>query len=287
MASAFLETVCRSRIADPQLLTEGFSPVGSCDKANPRVLSALMLDPPECVCRPCAAGNTSIGGFPEHAVCYDAGASPQEFSVIFGMQTLDEGRRRLGNEEDVRVLNLNDTMLAQIGMLLTNHMQTVAAQQLFGAPVGLQSLSVRGQTKSGEFIDADDPGTVRYYSNVSFVGASVTRQALVEAINAASSCDDPVPVPNGDDVLSFCANLAAGFGGSAALQHIRAYDSLQPPLDGLTSSVMFAPAALNALFLILSRVFTGSGKFLDQRNKVGSMSAPVSVRLTLHALDLP
>lgn len=271
MALALLDTVCRSRIADPRFLTEGFTPVGSCDKSNPRVLSALMLDPPECVCRPCAAGSTSIGGTPEHSVCYDAGASPQRFSVIFGMQAVDESRRRLDNKKEVRALSLNGTMIEQqVDRLVTTYMQTVAAQQLLGAPFGLQSLSVQGGTKPGEFTDADIPGSVRFYANVSFVGGSVTRRALVEAFNAASSCDAAVPVPVGDGVLSFCASFAASFGGSLELTHIRAYDDLQPALDGLTSNnVGFAPQALNALFLILTRVFTGTGKFLDQRNKVG------------------
>lgn len=280
-ASSILDTVCRSRVADTRFFNEGFAPVGSCDRSNPRVLSALMLDPPECICRPCAAGNASIGGEPEHAVCYDAGASPQRFSVVFGIQVIDEGRRRLGSEQqDARVLNVNaarhGTMLeVQAGRFVTTYLETVAAQQLFGATVGLQSLSVQGRAVPGQLIDADSANYVRYYANVSFIGSAVSRQALVAAINAASSCDDLAPVPVGDGVLSFCASFAATLGTPggdlaefAELAHIRAYEIPQPAVEGLSSNVGFAPAALNALFLILTRVFAGTGKFLDQRNKV-------------------
>jgi hypothetical protein len=193
----------------------------------------------------------------------------------------DEGRRRLGSQQqDARLLNLDaarhGTMLeVQTGLLVTTYLETVAAQQLFGAPVGLHSLSVQGRAVPGQLIDADSADYVRYYANVSFVGSAVSRQALVAAINAASSCGDLAPVPVGDGVLSFCASFAATFGYPggdlgeyAKLAYIRAYDTPQPAVEGLSSSVGFAPAALNALFLILTRVFAGTGKFLDQRNKV-------------------
>lgn len=286
---------CQQRELHPSLATGTYGPL-SCDAANPRVIEAIYIDPPACVCRLCPGGFTSDGGNPAEAACFPDTGGLQSFGLLFGIKEEEEeapatdgGRRRA--LAPLSVLDAASALASSWADVLS-----CVPESMLGALEPIEAFTLDGPVRPLETPVLTDRALYLFAVRYTFFGSAASRDAVVEAINGvaqdpaftcaswvyytgADMCAlvrqalpegyrlvnpwatrDPVPAPAGGAVAGGRSmQQQSAFAGAA---HHRA---------------LFLPVVLNSLFLFGTKAFAGIGKGVDQYRASKSSGKPMAL----------
>ena len=274
---------CQQRELHPGLAKGAYGPL-SCDSSNPRVLEAIFIDPPWCMCRLCPDRHTSDGGNPAQAACFLATGPLQAFDILFGIKEAApaaDGRRRA-----LVPLELLDaaTALATVWADVLAHVP----ESLLGALEPIADFTLDGPVsvlETPSLISQEEP--YRFSVHYVFHASEASRDAVVEAINAvaqdpAFTCASWIAYTGVDMCALVQAALPPGFGlvNPWAKTLPAAPDAsgrlLQSPSTA-DHRALFLPVVLNSLVLFGTKAFAGIGKGVDQFRAAKSSGKPMAL----------
>ncbi len=262
---------CQDRELHPGLSKGDYGPL-SCDATNPRVLEAIFIDPPSCVCRPCPDGFTSDGGNPAQAACFLAAGPLQAFGVSFGIEEKAPaagGRRRALMPVDV--LDAANELATKWAQVLSH-----VPESLLGALEPIGDFTLDGPVGSLETLSfSDQEGPYLFSARYVFHASEASRNAVVEAINGvlqdpAFTCASWIAYAGVDMCALVRETLPPGF------KLVNPWAKTLPAaLDALDGRLMqsfstgahrelFVPVLLSGVMTFASKAFTSGGKGFDQ-----------------------
>ena len=172
---------CRERELHPGLAKGSFGPL-SCDATNPRVMEAIFIDPPTCMCRLCPEGYTSDGGNPAQAACFPATGTLQAMDVLFGFEKEEEEAPAAGGR---RLANVPSDVLDAANALATAWAQALShvPESLLGALEPIADFTLDGPVSVVESLSVADQQPYLFSARYVFHASEASRDAVVQAIN--------------------------------------------------------------------------------------------------------
>lgn len=167
---------CLYRIDNPTY-TSPLRRAEDCSGASPRVIQQMFVDPPECQCRACPAGWTSLGGPPKVAFCYPK-VLPRYFKMEIEFVTPNDYSR----------YDITNWTAAE--SVMDSFAQTMVASGVrrYGALV-LQPLT--GEPEQGSAFGVQPRETSIFATVYTFNGTEADLAALVSAAQSCRSLDTP------------------------------------------------------------------------------------------------
>ena len=268
----------------PGLAKGSYGPL-SCDISNPRVMEAIFIDPPTCMCRLCPEGYTSDGGNPAQAACFLPAGPVQAFSIMYGLEEEAPagGGRRLANAP----LDVQDaaTALANIWAGVLSHVP----ESLLGALEPIADFTLDGPVKEVDSLSFDVQEPYLFSARYIFHASEASRDAVVEAINSVAQdpdfkCADWVAhtgvdmcalvrdaLPPGYRLVDPWAEpLPAASGGSGR--------RLMQSSSTAAHRVLFLPLAISGIFGFITKGLACLGKGVDQYKGKGFWKMPYEGR---------
>jgi len=284
---------CQQRELHPGLATGTYGPL-SCDAANPRVIEAIYIDPPACVCRLCPEGFTSDGGNPAQAACFPNTGGLQAFGLLFGINEEEAapatggGRRRALMPVDV--LDAASALASSWADVLSR-----VPESLLGALEPIADFTLDGAVRPLDTPSLTDRALYLFAARYTFVASAASRDAVVEAINGvaqdpAFTCASWVAYTGVDMCALVQQVLPAGYrlvnpwampapmpAAAAGASGGRSMQQQSASAGDARHRALFLPVVLNSLFLFGTKAFAGIGKGVDQYRASKSSGKPMAL----------
>lgn len=161
----------------------------SCNiSSSPWVYQSLYVNPPECVCRPCPARYTSLGGPSEMAVCFSIDDEPEAFGIHFALVS---SNNTTGGTGEGRALAELPALIAA-GNVARAFAEILSTTPLdgFNAVHPIGNITLDGEVRSLQPIEYRIQ-PYKFFARYTFRGSQASRDAIVEALNT---------VPHGESI---------------------------------------------------------------------------------------